>query len=170
MTDPIKSTSALQFADLGTKLAEGELGLPEKVLDKFCNRIFDSIRIFLEIDEPKAVEKQIKLINRFAKKKFHNGTLFKVIENASPSVLTLMEELSPLPVIPKGEDVIEMEKFRRNIRERLVIGFVEKSDRWENRLIGPKTKGRPPKSRVDVLVSLIAGAYVLATSKMSTAA
>ena len=70
MTDPIKSTSALQFADLESKLAECELGLPEKVLDKFCNRIFDSsIRIFLEIDEPKSCRETNQINKSICKEK-----------------------------------------------------------------------------------------------------
>ena len=65
--------------------------------------------------------------------------------------------------MPSANDKNKIEKYGRDIRERIVIRSRELSDRVRNHLIGPSINGRPNNARIDVLVSFLAAAYVSAT-------
>jgi hypothetical protein len=88
-----------------------------------------------------------------------------VIRKASRGTLALLEDMKPLPPMPSADDENKIEKYGRDIRERIVISGVMPSEREINSLIGPSIKGRPKKARIDVLVSFVAAAYVSATGE-----
>ena len=161
MNKKLKPRTTVTFEELRHALEQCELNISQDVFDQFCKRVYSSAQIFLEIDEPKLIAKELREINRIARKPKY--TLLNVIGNASRGTIALLEDLKPLPPMPSPDDENKIEKYGRDIRERIVISGVMPSDREINNLIGPSIKGRPKKARIDVLVSFVAAAYVAAT-------
>ena len=161
MNKKLKPRTAVTFEELRHALEQCEHNLSHDAFNQFCNRVYSSAQIFLEIDEPKLIAKELREINRIARKPTY--TLLNVIKKASRGTITLLEDLKPLPSMPSANDEAGIKAYAKDIRERIIIKSRELSDRVRNHLIGPSINGRPNNARIDVLVSFVAAAYVSAT-------
>ena len=131
--------------------------------DQFLDRVYSAIEIYLDLDEPSVVAKELREINRICQKP--NYTLLNVLKNISATTRELLEDRKPLPPLPSKGDDAAIDALAQEIRQRIVAGGNLLSDRVGYGLIGPSTKGRPSKDRLKVLVSFVAFAYVSATGK-----
>ena len=163
MAKKLKPRTTVTVEELQHALEQCEHKIPQDAFDQFCNRVYSSAQIFLEIDEPKLIAKELREINQIARKPDY--TLLNVIGNASRGTIALIEDLKPLPPMPSASDANGISIYAKEIRERIVISGHKLSDRVQNHLIGPSIIGRPKKARIDVLVSFIAAAYVSASDK-----
>jgi len=163
MAKKLKPRTTVTVEELRHALEQCEHKIPQDAFNQFCNRVYSSAQIFLEIDEPKLIAKELREINQIARKPDY--TLLNVIGNASRGTIALIEDLKPLPPMPSASDANGISIYAKEIRERIVISGHKLSDRVENHLIGPSIIGRPKKARIDVLVSFIAAAYVSASDK-----
>jgi len=163
MAKKLKPRTTVTVEELRHALEQCEHKIPQDAFNQFCNRVYSSAQIFLEIDEPKLIAKELREINQIARKPDY--TLLNVIGNASRGTIALIEDLKPLPPMPSASDADAISIYAKEIRERIVISGRKLSDRVENHLIGPSIIGRPKKARIDVLVSFIAAAYVSASDK-----
>ena len=161
MAKKLKPRTTMTFEELRHALEQCKLNISQDVFDQFCKRVYSSAQIFLELDEPKLIAKQLREINRLARKP--NYTLLNVIGNASRGTIALLEDLKPLPPMPSENDEAGIKAYAKDIRERIIIKGRKLSDRVKNHLIGPSKNGRPAKTRLDILVSFVAAAYVAAT-------
>ena len=161
MNKKLKPRTTVTFEELRHALEQCKLNISQEVFDQFCKRVHSSTQIFLEIDEPKLIAKELREINKIAKKPDY--TLLNVIGNASRGTIALLEDLGPLPPMPSANDEAGIKAYAKDIRERIIIELSELSDRVRSHLTGPSIKGRPNKARIDVLVSFVAAAYVAAT-------
>ena len=163
MNKKLKPRTTVTFEELRHALEQCKLNISQDVFDQFCKRVHSSTQIFLEIDEPKLIAKELREINRIARKPKY--TLLNVIGKASRGTITLLEDLKPLPPMPSANDEAGIKAYAKDIRERIIIKSRKLSDRVKNHLIGPSKNGRPLNARIDVLVSFVAAAYVSATDK-----
>ena len=163
MAKKLKPRTTVTVEELRHALEQCEHKIPQDAFNQFCNRVYSSAQIFLEIDEPKLITKELREINQIARKPDY--TLLNVIGNASRGTIALIEDLKPLPPMPSASDANGISIYAKEIRERIVISGHKLSDRVQNHLIGPSIIGRPKKARIDVLVSFIAAAYVSASDK-----
>ena len=137
--------------------------IPEDNYDQFLDRVYSSLEIYLDLDEPSVVAKELREINRICQKP--NYTLLNVISNAKKQTIELLENITPLPPLPNPNDDAGIDLLAKEIRQRIVVTGKLLSDRVSYGLIGPSPKGRPPKDRLKILVSFVAYAYVSATGK-----
>ena len=163
MAKKLKPRTTVTFEELRYALEQCEHNISQDAFIQFCNRVYSSAQIFLEIDEPKLITKELREINKIAKKPDY--TFLNVIRKASHGTVSLLEDLSPLPPMPSADDTSGIETYASEIRGRIIISGRKLSDRVRNHLIGPSIKGRPTKARIDILVSFVAAAYVSATDK-----
>ena len=163
MAKKLKPRTTVTVEELRHALEQCEHKIPQDAFNQFCNRVYSSAQIFLEIDEPKLIAKELREINQIARKPDY--TLLNVIGNASRGTIALLKDLKPLPPMPSASDANAISIYAKEIRERIVISGRKLSDRVQNHLIGPSIIGRPKKARIDVLVSFIAAAYVSASDK-----
>ena len=163
MNEKLKPITTVTFKQLQYALEQCQNAVPQEKFDQFCNRTYSSIQIFLEIDEPKLIAKELREINRLARKPKY--TLLNVIGNASRGTIALLEDLKPLPPMPSAKDEAGIKTYAKDIRERIIIKVSKLSDRVRSHLTGPSIKGRPNKARIDILTSLVAAAYVSASGK-----
>jgi len=161
MAKKLKPRTTVTVEELRHALEQCEHKIPQDAFNQFCNRVYSSAQIFLEIDEPKLIAKELREINKIAKKPDY--TLLNVIGNASRGTIALLEDLGPLPPMPSATDEAGIKAYAKDIRERIIIKVSKLSDRVKNHLIGPSKNGRPAKTRLDILVSFVAAAYVAAT-------
>jgi len=161
MNKKLRPRTTMTFEELRHALEQCKLNISQDVFDQFCKRVYSSAQIFLEIDEPKLIAKELREINKIAKKPDY--TLLNVIGNASRGTIALLEDLGPLPPMPSANDEAGIKAYAKDIRERIIIKGRKLSDRVKNHLIGPSKNGRPAKTRLDILVSFVAAAYVAAT-------
>ena len=137
--------------------------IPNGHFNQFLGRVYSAIEIYLDLDEPSVVAKELREINRVCQKP--NYTLLNVLKNISPTTRELLEDMKPLPRLPNPNDDAGIDALAKEIRQRIVVGGKLLSDRIGYGLIGPSTKGRPSKDRLKVLVSFVAFAYVSASGK-----
>jgi hypothetical protein len=163
MNKKLRPRTTVTFEELRQALEQCEHNISQDAFDQFCKRVYSSTQIFLEIDEPKLIAKELREINQLARKP--NYTLLNVIGNASRGTIALLEDLKPLPPMPSADDEAGIKAYAKDIRERIIIKGRKLSDRVKNHLIGPSINGRPLNARIDVLVSFVAAAYVSATDK-----
>jgi hypothetical protein len=163
MNKKLRPRTTVTFEELRQALEQCEHNISQDAFDQFCKRVYSSTQIFLEIDEPKLIAKELREINRIARKPKY--TLLNVIGKASRGTITLLEDLKPLPPMPSANDEAGIKAYAKDIRERIIIKSRKLSDRVKNHLIGPSINGRPLNARIDVLVSFVAAAYVSATDK-----
>lgn len=163
MNEKLKPRTVVTFKELQRALEQCQNAVPQEKFDQFCNRVYSSTQIFLEIDEPKLIAKELREINKIAKKPDY--TLLNVIGNASRGTIALLEDLKPLPPMPSAKDEAGIKAYAKDIRERIIIKVSKLSDRVRSHLTGPSIKGRPNKARIDILTSLVAAAYVSASGK-----
>jgi hypothetical protein len=137
--------------------------------DQFLDQVHSAIEIYLDLDEPSMVAKELREINRICQKP--NYTLLNVLENISTTTRdllegsNLLEGAKPLPTIPNKEDKAGINALAQDIRQRIAVSGKRLSDRIGYRLIGPSKEGRPSKDRLSLLVSFVATAYAIATGK-----
>ena len=161
MNKKLKPRTTVTFEELRHALEQCEHNISQDAFDQFCKRVHSSTQIFLEIDEPKIIAKELREINRLARKPKY--TLLNMIGNAGRGTIALLEDLKPLPPMPSANDEAGIKAYAKDIRERIIIKGRKLSDRVKNHLIGPSKNGRPAKTRLDIMVSFVAAAYVAAT-------
>ena len=143
--------------------------IPNDSFDQFLNQVYSAIEIYLDLDEPSIVAKEIREINRICQKP--NYTLLNVLENINVTTKdllegsNLLEESKPLPEMPNAADNAGINAFAQELRQRIIVHMKPLSDRRGYRLIGPSKEGRPSKDRLSVLVSFVTTAYVSATGR-----
>jgi hypothetical protein len=143
--------------------------IPNDAFEQFLDQVYSAIEIYLDLDEPSMVAKELREINRICQKPNH--TLLNVLENISTITRGLLEGSNlldgskPLPAMPNPEDEAGINAFAQELRQRIIIRMKPLSDRRGYRLIGPSKEGRPSKDSLSVLVSFVATAYVSATGK-----
>jgi hypothetical protein len=143
--------------------------IPNDAFAQFLDQVYSATEIYLDLDEPSRVTKELREINRICQKPNH--TLLNVLENISMTTRNLLEGSNlldgskPLPAMPNPEDQAGINAFAQELRQRIIIRMKPLSDRRGYRLIGPSKEGRPSKDSLSVLVSFVATAYVSATGK-----
>jgi len=143
--------------------------IPEDNYNQFLDQVYSAIEIFLDLDEPSMVAKELREINRICQKP--NYTLLNILENVSTTTKgllegsNLLEGAKPFPTLPDKEDEVGINAFAQELRQRIIVHMKPLSDRRGYRLIGSSKEGRPSKDRLSVLVSFLAAAYVSATGK-----
>ena len=143
--------------------------IPEDNYDQFLDQVYSAIEIYLDLDEPSIVAKELREINRICQKP--NYTLLNILENVSTTTKgllegsNLLEGAKPFPTLPDKEDEAGINAFAQELRQRIIVHMKPLSDRRGYRLIGSSKEGRPSKDRLSVLVSFLAAAYVSATGK-----
>jgi len=137
--------------------------IPEDNYNQFLDRVFSAIEIYLDLDEPSRVAKELREMNRICQKP--NYTLLNVLGDISKSARELLDGKAPLPTLPNKEDEAAIAELAKEIRQRIVVRMKPLSDRMGYRLIGRSKAGRHPKQRLSVLVSFTAAAYVNATGE-----
>jgi hypothetical protein len=143
--------------------------IPEYKYDQFLDQVYSATEIYLDLDEPSMVAKELREINRICQNP--NYTLLNILKNVSTTTKdllegsNLLEGAKPLPTLPDKEDKAGINALAQELRQRLIVHMKPLSDRRGYRLIGSSPKGRPSKDRLSVLVSFLAAAYVSATGK-----
>ena len=143
--------------------------IPEDNYEQFLDKVYSATEIYLDLDEPSIVAKELREINRICQKP--NYTLLNILENVSTTTKgllegsNLLEGAKPLPTLPDKEDKAGINALAQDIRQRIAVSGKRLSDRVGYRLIGPSKEGRPSKDRLSVLVSFVAAAYVSAAGE-----
>ena len=159
----MKPKTTLKLEELLHALEPVKKYIPIEKFDQFYLRVYSAIEIYLELEEPTAIAKELREINKICQKP--NYTLLNVLENISKSTRELMSRTKPLPPFPSAEDEVGINAFAQELRQRIIVHMKPLSDRRGYRLIGSSKEGRPSKDRLSVLVSFLAAAYVSATGK-----
>ena len=137
--------------------------IPEDNYDQFLDQVYSATEIYLDLDEPSIVAKELSEINRICGKP--NRTLLHKLGKISKSTRELLDGETPLPPMPNIEDEAGIVELAKEIRQRIVVQMKPLSDRMGYRLIARSKAGRPSKQRLRVLVSFTTAAYVNATGK-----
>ena len=137
--------------------------IPEDNYNQFLDRVYSAIEIYLDLDEPSRVAKELREINRICQRP--NYTLLNVLGDMSRSTRELLDGQAPLPSLPNKEDEAAIAEFAKEIRQRIVVKMKPLTDRMGYRLIARSKAGGHPKQRLSVLVSFTAAAYVNATGE-----
>jgi len=164
-----KPRTALSREELLQAMEPVRYLIPEDNYAQFLDQVYSAIEIFLDLDEPSMVAKELREINRICQKP--NYTLLNILENVSTTTKgllegsNLLEGAKPFPTLPDKEDEVGINAFAQELRQRIIVHMKPLSDRRGYRLIGSSKEGRPSKDRLSVLVSFLAAAYVSATGK-----
>jgi hypothetical protein len=137
--------------------------IPIDTLDQFIDQMHSAIEIYLDLDEPSVVSKELREIARICRRP--NYTLLNVLNNLSSTTRHLLDGGTPLPPLPSKDDSEGIDELAKEIRQRIIVRMKTLSDRMGYRLIGQSKAGRPSKQRLSVLVSFTAAAYVSATGE-----
>ena len=143
--------------------------IPGDNYNQFLDQVYSATEIYLDLDEPSIVSKELREINRICQKP--NYTLLNILENVSTTTKgllegsNLLEGAKPLPTLPDKEDKAGINALAQDIRQRIAVSGKRLSDRVDYPLIGPSKEGRPSKDRLGVLVSFVAAAYVSAAGE-----
>jgi hypothetical protein len=137
--------------------------IPEDNYDQFLDQVYSAIEIYLDLDEPSIVAKELSEINRICGKP--NRTLLHKLGKISKSTRELLDGKTPLPPLPNIEDEAGIAELAKEIRQRIIVWMKPKSDRMGYGFIAKSKAGRPSKQRLRVLVSFTTAAYVNATGK-----
>ena len=137
--------------------------IPEDNYYQFLDQVYSATEIYLDLDEPSIVAKELREIDRICRKP--NRTLLNILGNISKSTKELLDGKTPLPPMPNIEDEAGIAELAKEIRQRIVVQMKPLSDRMGYRLIARSKAGRPSKQRLRVLVSFTTAAYVNATRK-----
>ena len=165
----MKPRTAITHAELSQPLQTVRGHIPNDTFDQFLDQVYSAIEIYLDLDEPSIVAKELREINRICQKP--NYTLLNILENVSTTTKgllegsNLLERAKPFPTLPDKEDEVGINAFAQELRQRIIVHMKPLSDRRGYRLIGSSKEGRPSKDRLSVLVSFLAAAYVSATGK-----
>ena len=137
--------------------------IPEDKYDQFLDRVYSATEIYLDLDEPSIVAKELRELNQICQNPNH--TLLNILGDISKSTKEILDGKTPLPPLPNIEDEAGIAELAKEIRQRIVVQMKPLSDRMGYRLIGRSKAGRHPKQRLRVLVSFTTAAYVNATGK-----
>ncbi|MDA9995269.1 hypothetical protein N9D91_03740 [Planktomarina temperata] len=137
--------------------------IPEDNYDQFLDQVYSATEIYLDLDEPSIVAKELSEINRICGKP--NRTLLHKLGKISKSTRELLDGKTPLPPLPNIEDEAGIAELATEIRQRIIVWMKPKSDRMGYGFIAKSKAGRPSKQRLRVLVSFTTAAYVNATGK-----
>jgi hypothetical protein len=137
--------------------------IPEDNYAQFLDQVYSATEIYLDLDEPSIVAKELREIDRICRKP--NRILLNILGNISKPAKELLDGRTPLPPMPSIEDEAGIAELAKEIRQRIVVQMKPLSDRMGYRLIARSKAGRPSKQRLSVLVSFTAAAYVNATEK-----
>jgi len=143
--------------------------IPGDNYNQFLDQVYSATEIYLDLDEPSIVSKELREINRICQKP--NYTLLNILENVSTTTKgllegsNLLEGAKPLPTLPDKEDKDGINALAQDIHQRIAVSGKRLSDRVGYRLIGPSKEGRPSKDRLSVLVSFVTAAYVSAAGE-----
>jgi hypothetical protein len=137
--------------------------IPEDKYDQFLDQVYSATEIYLDLDEPSIVAKELRELNQICQNPNH--TLLNILGDISKSTKELLDGKTPLLPLPNMEDKAGITELAEEIRQRIVVQMKPLSDRMGYRLIGRSKAGRHPKQRLSVLVSFTAAAYVNATGK-----
>ena len=137
--------------------------IPEDNYDQFLDQVYSATEIYLDLDEPSIVAKELSEINRICGKP--NRTLLHKLGKISKSTRELLDGKTPLPPLPNIEDEAGIAELAKEIRQRIIVRMKPKSDRMGYSFIAKSKAGRPSKQRLSVLVSFTTAAYVNATGK-----
>ena len=159
----IKPRTTITHGEVSQALQPLRRLIPSGNFDQFLNRVYSGIEIYLDLDEPSVVAKELREINRICQKP--NYTLLNVISNASKQTIALLEDREPLPPLPNPNDDAGIDALAKEIRQRIIVRMKPLSDRMGYRVIGGSKSGRPLKRRLTALTSFTAAAYVSATGK-----
>ena len=165
----IKPRATVTRTELSQALQTVRVHFPNDTFDQFLDQVYSAIEVFLDLDEPSMVAKELREINRICQKP--NYTLLNILENVSTTTKgllegsNLLEGAKPFPTLPDKEDEVGINAFAQELRQRIIVHMKPLSDRRGYRLIGSSKEGRPSKDRLSVLVSFLAAAYVSATGK-----
>ena len=149
--------------DVSKVLAPVEKFIPEDRYDQFVDQLHSAIEIYLDLDEPSVVSKELREIDKICRNP--NYTLLNVLKNVSANTREILDGKTPLPNLPDKDDDAAIDALAKEIRQRIIVRMKPLSDRMGYRLIGHSKVGRPSKQRLSVLVSFVAVAYVGATEK-----
>ena len=137
--------------------------IPEDNYDQFLDQVYSATEIYLDLDEPSIVAKELREIDRICRNP--NYTLLNVLGDISKSTKELLDGKAPLPPLPNREDESGIAELAKEIRQRIIVRMKPKSDRMGYSFIAKSKAGRPSKQRLSVLVSFTTAAYVNATGK-----
>ena len=137
--------------------------IPEDNYDQFLDQVYSATEIYLDLDEPSIVAKELREIDRICRNP--NYTLLNVLGDISKSTKELLDGKAPLPPLPNREDESGIAELAKEIRQRIIVRMKPKSDRMGYSFIAKSKAGRPSKQRLSVLVSFTTAAYVNATRK-----
>ena len=138
----------------------------EDRFDRFVLEVCTAVEIYMSVDEPSLVALEIRNINELCKT--YDPDILGFMKNVSKSTLDILEQVSPLPPLPKVNDEMVINHYCNDLRERLIIKFTRRSDRWHAHPIGQIKRGKVSNNRIDILVSFLAVAYARATNKNPT--
>ena len=137
--------------------------IPEDNYDQFLDQVYSATEIYLDLDEPSIVAKELREIDRICRNP--NYKLLNVLGDISKSTKELLDGKAPLPPLPNREDESGIAELAKEIRQRIIVRMKPKSDRMGYSFIAKSKAGRPSKQRLSVLVSFTTAAYVNATGK-----
>ena len=143
--------------------------IPNEAFEQFLDQVYSAVEIYLDLDEPSVVSKELREINRICQ--MPNYTLLNVLENISTTTRNLLEgsnlldRSKPLPAMPNPEDQAGINALVQELRQRIIVPMKPLSDMRGYRLIRPSKGGRPSKDSLSVLVDFVAAAYDSATGK-----
>ena len=137
--------------------------IPEDNYAQFLDQIYSATEIYLDLDEPSIVAKELREIDRICRNP--NYTLLNVLGGISKSTKELLDGNAPFPPLPNREDESGIAELAKEIRQRIIVRMKPKSDRMGYSFIAKSKAGRPSKQRLSVLVSFTTAAYVNATGK-----
>ena len=159
----MKPRTAITRDEASQALETVGVHIPKETFDQFLDQVYSAVEIYLDLDEPSIVAKELREIDRICRNP--NYTLLNVLGDISKSTKELLDGKAPLPPLPNNEDEAGIAELAKEIRQRIVVQMKPLSDRMGYRLIGRSKVGRHPKKRLRVLVSFTTAAYVNATGK-----
>jgi len=165
----MKPRTAITRDEVSQALETVRVHIPKETFDQFLDQVYSAVEIYLNLDEPSIVAKELREINRICQKP--NYTLLNILENVSKTTKgllegsNLLEGAQPLPTLPDKEDKDGINALALEIRQKIVITGTTLSDRIKRELVGPSKIGRPAKTRLKILVSFVAAAYVSAAGE-----
>ena len=159
----MKPRTAITRDEVSQALETVRVHIPKETFDQFLDQVYSAVEIYLDLDEPSIVAKELREIDRICRNP--NYTLLNILGDIRKSTKELLDGETPLPPLPNKEDKAGIAELAKEIRQRIVVQMKPLSDRMGYRLIGRSKVGRHPKKRLRVLVSFTTAAYVNATGK-----
>ena len=158
-----KPRTALSREELLQAMEPVRYLIPEDNYAQFIDQVYSATEIYLNLDEPSIVAKELRELNQLCHNPNH--TLLNKLGDIGKSTKELLDGKTPLPPMPNTEDEAGIAELAKEIRQRIVVQMKPLSDRMGYRLIARSKAGRPSKQRLRVLVSFTTAAYVNATGK-----